>query len=104
KERRALERLLEDGEAPLPSDALATYLEAASRVSALSERAGRYYTTVYRHFLVANAFRAPDEEAFATLPNLYQGDLVEHGSARGKVNVRFAAEEGSCYALVARFA
>lgn len=105
KERRALERLLEDTSEPLPAPALAAYLEAASRVSALSERAGRYYTTVYRHFLVANAFRAPDEEAFATLPNLYQGDLVDHGSsARKALTVRVAAEEGHCYALVGRFA
>src|SRR5690606_29572084 len=85
KERRNLERLLEESEEPLPAEALASHLEAAARVSALSERAGRYYTSAHRHFLVANAFRQPDEEAFTTLPNLYQGELVAHGSARGKL-------------------
>ncbi len=103
KARRDLERLLEDDAGPLAEPALKAYLEATSKVSALSERAGRYYTTLYRHFLVANAFRAPDEQAFQTLPSLYQGDLAGHGSAKGKLKTRFQAEEGYCYALVGRF-
>lgn len=103
RERRNVERLLEDQSGAVPAAALEAYLMATSKVSALSERAGRYYTTVYRQFLVANAWRQPDEQAFATLPNLYQGELTDHGSARGKLLSRFVAKEGWCYALLGRF-
>lgn len=99
RQRRTLVRYLEDNETPIPEEMLTKFREAAARVSALSERAGRYYTTVYRAFLVANAWRQPDEEAFTTLPNLYQGELLGQGTSKRRVKVSLNAPDGWCFAV-----
>jgi hypothetical protein len=103
RQRRSLIRHLEDEPYPIPESMLASYREASSKVSALSERAGRYYTTVYRSFLIANAWRKPDNEAFTTLPGLYQGDLLGQGTAKRKLKASFNGLAGWCYAVAMRF-
>jgi hypothetical protein len=95
---------LATGTAPIPDPMLKQYLEASTKVKALEERAGRYYSRRYRDFLVANAWRQNDEQAFPALANLYKADLITQGTVkREKMTVGFAGKGGWCYLMLMDF-
>lgn len=103
--RKAIFQHLSSSQDPIPEDLLKALVDAGERVKKTSEGAALFYETEHRHFLIDNAFRSPDKEAFPKVAELYEGDLIASGKTSGKkMKVSFKTKKNWCYTMVSRFA